>query len=439
MSESSPVRRSISSFEDKLEIGSGTYGIVYKTDETTCTKVFVLKSKVFSKEDCLFQELLEFVKEVTVNTILQSNNTSLDPVCPREHIVNMITYDIIARSITFEFFGCNLYDFMGQHIFNYNIEECDDNHCDQQEITTITTTTIDKGNIDPSMNSDIITNVTSDTTLNTTDDVTNVFVKRDTYLNNNILNIRHQLLKALQYLSTQGIVHGDLSITNVLLECGGCGSCTQGEKGLTKVKICDFGSSLLSEIKSDDNYNYGCTINVAPPECSLYGPYGGTKSDIWCVGILLLYMFDYKEYDKFWTEKNSIHAELTKNGTNKNGSYYERRATHLFILRNALNTISRSYVLLFDKLHNCYTKMIKRIRQKMLNTNSIHHTLYMSLNGILEYNILDRLSAFELLSVDLLPEQLFNSYQEECANNIKNLHTYADTSPHTYSMLLNLA
>jgi serine/threonine protein kinase len=82
-----------------------------------------------------------------------------------------------------------------------------------------------------------------------------------------------QLAKALEYLDSQGIIHGDIKLENILLD----------DKG--RVKLCDFGVSRRIDDRGAFNELTGTPIYSAP-EMLRQQRTVGTTSDVWSLGVL---------------------------------------------------------------------------------------------------------------------------------------------------------
>lgn len=99
-----------------------------------------------------------------------------------------------------------------------------------------------------------------------------------------------QILDALQYVHSLGIVHRDIKPENLLISADG------------QIKISDFGLSRFvnSTGLADTPCGSPC---YASPECIKGGSYDGRKSDIWSVGVVAYAMVTG---ELPWTRKNQI-------------------------------------------------------------------------------------------------------------------------------------
>lgn len=80
-------------------------------------------------------------------------------------------------------------------------------------------------------------------------------------------------LKAIQYLHSQGISHGDIKVENILLDSN------------LSVKLCDFGYCRTNVFEGDDCKNG--TLYYAAPELFHSGKFNTLMADIYSVGITL--------------------------------------------------------------------------------------------------------------------------------------------------------
>jgi serine/threonine protein kinase len=82
-----------------------------------------------------------------------------------------------------------------------------------------------------------------------------------------------QLLDALKYMHTQGIIHRDVKLDNILIDIN------------NTIKICDFGLSKIAE--EDALYNTICGSPIYMPYEMLSNQEYNYKVDIWALGIVL--------------------------------------------------------------------------------------------------------------------------------------------------------
>ena len=103
--------------------------------------------------------------------------------------------------------------------------------------------------------------------------------KEFNFFENEIKSITHQLVNALTYLHSFGIMHRDIKAENILLS---------KEDSVKFIKISDFGLSKLITNEEKCVEGYGTLFYVAP-EILVKQPYD-KKIDIWSLGVLVYYI-----------------------------------------------------------------------------------------------------------------------------------------------------
>mmetsp|Transcript_23522 Transcript_23522/g.51619 ORF Transcript_23522/g.51619 Transcript_23522/m.51619 type:complete len:903 (+) Transcript_23522:219-2927(+) len=103
-----------------------------------------------------------------------------------------------------------------------------------------------------------------------------------------IIATAFEMASALNYLHSQGIIHGDLSAFNVMLTTVGANA-TKGNRGFV-AKIADFGLARCLDIKTKiETKTYG-TITHQPPE-TLTSGIVSKAVDVYAFGVLLWQMY----------------------------------------------------------------------------------------------------------------------------------------------------
>lgn len=87
------------------------------------------------------------------------------------------------------------------------------------------------------------------------------------------VQIVKQILAALEYIHSRGIIHRDLKLSNVLLAAPGV------------VKLCDFGLAVKKEHPDEDNMTMCGTANYMSPEVTRSLPHS-YAADVWGAGCL---------------------------------------------------------------------------------------------------------------------------------------------------------
>lgn len=104
------------------------------------------------------------------------------------------------------------------------------------------------------------------------------YLERQLLSANQAASVIKQILSALNYLHTQGILHRDIKPENVLI-------CDQDSQGNIGVKIADFGAS--KQLRSDVGVVTPCgSMGYAAPEMMQGVESYGPACDIWSVGVL---------------------------------------------------------------------------------------------------------------------------------------------------------
>lgn len=113
----------------------------------------------------------------------------------------------------------------------------------------------------------------------------------------------YQGLSGLNYLHSLGIVHGDLSKSNILYKIN---SNDPSNYRRIHIVLSDFGNSVFLHEAIHGRANLLCTRYLTPPEyidCTTSGEYGkfikfDHKVDIWALGIVLLSITSVSPLDK---------------------------------------------------------------------------------------------------------------------------------------------
>lgn len=176
------------------------------------------------------------------------------------------------------------------------------------------------------------------------------FVRKRTKLNEPTAKyLFKQLLEGLKYIHSQGIIHRDVKLDNILLDANSI------------IKLCDFGVSKL--IKQGDTMTEQCgTPAYIAPEIISGEGYTGFSADLWSSGVVLYSLLsgslpfkannmsdlqkmimssNYQELNEVSKEANNLISQLLEVDVKKRLSA-EKALTHPFFrdVRKSLNIFS---------------------------------------------------------------------------------------------------
>ena len=100
-------------------------------------------------------------------------------------------------------------------------------------------------------------------------------LKRQSFSEKEAAKIFHQLLSAISYLHSEGIIHGDINPENILLE---------DKNEYLNVKLADFGSSIIKSEICIGRVNISKPYYAAP---ETYEGINNEESDLWSCGVIL--------------------------------------------------------------------------------------------------------------------------------------------------------
>mgnify|MGYP003705960151 CR=1 FL=1 len=110
-----------------------------------------------------------------------------------------------------------------------------------------------------------------------------------------LLQFINQMLSAIHYIHSNGIIHTDLKETNILVSI---------VNNKFEIKIIDFGSSTISRIT--DKYSIVSTYTIRAPEIYTYDKNYDNKIDLWSLGVLI---------NKFITGKDILNPHIHNNSS----------------------------------------------------------------------------------------------------------------------------
>ena len=111
-----------------------------------------------------------------------------------------------------------------------------------------------------------------------------------------VRKIAEQIIYGVKELHDYGIIHRDLKLENILID--------DSNGNDFKIKIIDFGLSVVLTSKARTNENYG-TFIYSSPEVLLSIPYNN-KIDCWSIGIIFFYLeYTFLPFNIMGTEKEN--------------------------------------------------------------------------------------------------------------------------------------
>ena len=111
-----------------------------------------------------------------------------------------------------------------------------------------------------------------------------------------VRKIAEQIIYGVKELHDYGIIHRDLKLENILID--------DSNENDFKIKIIDFGLSVVLTSKAKTNENYG-TFIYSSPEVLLSIPYNN-KIDCWSLGVIFFYLeYTFLPFNIIGTEKEN--------------------------------------------------------------------------------------------------------------------------------------
>lgn len=208
------------------------------------------------------------------------------------------------------------------------------------------------------------------------------------YLKKNILNRReiihifHQVIKGLEYLHTNKIIHRDLKSSNLLMDFN------------LNIKIADFG--MATSMNKNNNYSPGVvTLWYRPPEILLNtGTYDHT-CDIWSLGCIL--------------------GELLQGIPLFIGN------TKFKVLESIISVCGSINNRTYPGIENVTTYESLNISQSQRNLKKIFKNSYDDLVNILD-KILSVNPSSRISLNEILKSTIFINYDEESINNLAKMY-----------------
>ncbi len=123
-----------------------------------------------------------------------------------------------------------------------------------------------------------------------------------------VRKIAEQIIYGVKELHDYGIIHRDLKLENILID--------DSNENDFKIKIIDFGLSVVLTSKARTNENYG-TFIYSSPEVLLSIPYNN-KIDIWSLGVIFFYLeYTFLPFNIIGNEKENEQGIANKIVVNK--------------------------------------------------------------------------------------------------------------------------
>lgn len=92
-------------------------------------------------------------------------------------------------------------------------------------------------------------------------------------------HISYQILRAVAYMHSNGVVHRDLKLSNILVS----------DSATMSIKLCDFGLAVQLQHPDEEHFTLCGTPNYIAPEIAGQSAYG-YPADLWSVGCLFYCM-----------------------------------------------------------------------------------------------------------------------------------------------------
>lgn len=141
------------------------------------------------------------------------------------------------------------------------------------------------------------------------------FFKKDLPSNKDAIKVVKQIIDAISYCHSKGIIHRDIKMDNILID-----------KTLT-IKITDFGLCAVNESDNDVYYSEVGTVRYTAPEI-LSGKGYNKSIDIWSFGIVL-FMLLTRKYPFDGSNKQKVFKRILDKEIDYNKYPVNSQAKHL--------------------------------------------------------------------------------------------------------------
>ena len=152
-----------------------------------------------------------------------------------------------------------------------------------------------------------------------------------------------QLLRALEYIHSKGVVHRDLKLSNILIT----EAIINDGKHLSKrifVKICDFGLAVRILHPDEEHFTLCGTPNYIAPEIAAQRSSHGYPADLWSIGCLFYSMMVGEPPFEQENIPQTLQAIMAGEFEIPKGVFSE---TAIDFLRSLLTLVSNKYLTIY--------------------------------------------------------------------------------------------
>jgi serine/threonine protein kinase len=220
--------------------------------------------------------------------------------------------------------------------------------------------------------------------------------------------ILKQLINAIQYMHSNGLIHRDIKSANILLKEDGT------------IKVCDFGLSKTTKADRITSTTRKGTVQYAPPEFFDEALSLTEKSDIWSIGITIYEMstghlpFTDTDLRKLLNKiceseppfPNNSFANMLRQLLQKNPS--DRPSLSSFSAKDMIFKTEKDEILMLKQTNQNLTSEIKDLQVKIAS---------------LQQTIDNLISENKKLSSDITALQITNTNQQQTINSLNSYNS----------------